>query len=123
MVGGGGDCNGDGAHQSGRRLESILTDTSVPLVRRYRAAIGVEMKLLMNLAAPAVLVYMLNYVMSMSTQIFSGHLGNLELAAASLGNTGIQVFAYGLMVFFSKFSSSKFVAQNWKIIACHFCLI
>lgn len=34
----------------------------------------------------------------MSTQIFSGHLGNLELAAASLGNTGIQVFAYGLML-------------------------
>lgn len=41
---------------------------------------------------------MINYLMSMSTQIFSGHLGNLELAAASLGNTGIQVFAYGLML-------------------------
>ncbi|XP_020256851.1 protein DETOXIFICATION 40-like [Asparagus officinalis] len=41
---------------------------------------------------------MINYVMSMSTQIFSGHLGNLELAAASLGNTGIQIFAYGLML-------------------------
>jgi hypothetical protein len=41
---------------------------------------------------------MINYLMSMSTQIFSGHLGTLELAAASLGNTGIQVFAYGLMV-------------------------
>jgi MATE family multidrug resistance protein len=34
----------------------------------------------------------------MSTQIFSGQLGTLELAAASLGNTGIQSFAYGLMV-------------------------
>lgn len=41
---------------------------------------------------------MINYLMSMSTQIFSGHLGNLELAAASLGNTGIQIFAYGLML-------------------------
>ncbi|ONK75012.1 uncharacterized protein A4U43_C03F12390 [Asparagus officinalis] len=50
------------------------------------------------LRAPAVIVYMINYVMSMSTQIFSGHLGNLELAAASLGNTGIQIFAYGLML-------------------------
>jgi len=59
------------------------------------------MKLLFFLAAPAVMVYMINYIMSMSTQIFSGHLGNLELAAASLGNTGIQVFAYGLMVWFS----------------------
>ncbi|XP_045803868.1 protein DETOXIFICATION 40-like [Trifolium pratense] len=36
--------------------------------------------------------------MSMSTQILSGHLGTLELAAASLGNTGIQIFAYGLML-------------------------
>ncbi|CAD6213428.1 unnamed protein product [Miscanthus lutarioriparius] len=43
-------------------------------------------------------MYMINYLMSMSTQIFSGHLGNLELAAASLGNTGIQIFAYGLML-------------------------
>ncbi|XP_061979767.1 protein DETOXIFICATION 40-like [Populus nigra] len=34
----------------------------------------------------------------MSTQIFCGHLGNLELAAVSLGNTGIQVFAYGLLL-------------------------
>ncbi|KAK1422601.1 hypothetical protein QVD17_17886 [Tagetes erecta] len=36
--------------------------------------------------------------MSMSTRIFSGQLGNLELAAASLGNSGIQLFAYGLML-------------------------
>jgi multidrug resistance protein, MATE family len=49
-------------------------------------------------ALPAVAVYMINYVMSMSTQIFCGQLGNLELAAASLGNTGVQVFSYGLMV-------------------------
>ncbi|GMH15790.1 hypothetical protein Nepgr_017631 [Nepenthes gracilis] len=34
----------------------------------------------------------------MSTQIFCGHLGNLELAAAALGNNGIQIFAYGLML-------------------------
>ena len=88
----------DDPHGSSGRLESILTDTTVPWSRRLRLATIVEMKLLLHLAGPAVTVYMLNYVMSMSTQIFSGHLGNLELAAASLGNTGIQVFAYGLMV-------------------------
>ena len=80
------------------RLESILSDASLPWGRRMTAATLVEMRLLVRLAAPAVLVYMINYLMSMSTQIFSGHLGTLELAAASLGNTGIQVFAYGLMV-------------------------
>ncbi|KAG1347349.1 putative protein DETOXIFICATION 40 [Cocos nucifera] len=88
----------DDPHGSSGRLETILADTSIPWARRLRLATIIEMKLLLHLAAPAVIVYMLNYVMSMSTQIFSGHLGNLELAAASLGNNGIQVFAYGLML-------------------------
>ncbi|XAR55388.1 hypothetical protein NMG60_11035444 [Bertholletia excelsa] len=84
--------------ESSAELESILCDTSVPLLSRLGPATWIEMKLLVYLAAPAVVVYMINYCMSMSTQIFSGHLGNLELAAASLGNNGIQVFAYGLML-------------------------
>ncbi|RDY07204.1 Protein DETOXIFICATION 40, partial [Mucuna pruriens] len=79
-------------------LERILSNTSVPFRNRLGPATWLEFKLLFHLAAPAVIVYLINYVMSMSTQIFSGHLGNLELAAASLGNTGIQVFAYGLML-------------------------
>ncbi|XP_074576910.1 protein DETOXIFICATION 40-like [Curcuma longa] len=86
------------AHGVNGQLESILSDDSLPRVRRIWMATLVEMRLLVYLAAPAVMVYMLNYVMSMATQIFSGHLGNLELAAASLGNTGIQIFAYGLML-------------------------
>ncbi|KAM3259304.1 hypothetical protein ACQJBY_050850 [Aegilops geniculata] len=85
-------------HGAGKQLESILSDESVPWARRMRTATAVEMRMLVRLAAPAVLVYMINYLISMSTQIFSGHLGTLELAAASLGNTGIQVFAYGLML-------------------------
>nr|AGT17221.1 transparent testa 12 protein [Saccharum hybrid cultivar R570] len=92
-----GSGHGHGEAVSGQ-LESILSDTSLPWGRRMVAASVVEMRLLVRLAAPAVLVYMINYLMSMSTQIFSGHLGTLELAAASLGNTGIQVFAYGLML-------------------------
>lgn len=87
-------------HQSSRELERILSDDSVPFLQRLPAATWIEFKLLFYLAAPAVIVYMINYLMSMSTQIIAGHLGNLELAAASLGNNGIQVFAYGLMVIF-----------------------
>jgi hypothetical protein len=90
--------DGDGGHGVSRQLEGILGDVSLPWGRRMAAATLVEMRLLARLAAPAVLVYMINYLMSMSTQIFSGHLGTLELAAASLGNNGIQIFAYGLMV-------------------------
>ncbi|RLM87751.1 transparent testa 12 protein [Panicum miliaceum] len=84
------------AHGGGsRELQAILSDASSPWA--WRGA-GVELPLPLRVALPAVAVYMVNYVMSMSTQIFCGQLGNLELAAASLGNTGIQTFAYGLML-------------------------
>uniref|UniRef100_A0A0E0D303 Protein DETOXIFICATION n=1 Tax=Oryza meridionalis TaxID=40149 RepID=A0A0E0D303_9ORYZ len=93
----GGVSDGGAAHGASGRLESILSDSSMPLARRAWAATTIELGLLTRIAAPAVVMYMINYLMSMSTQIFSGHLGNLELAAASLGNNGIQMFAYGLM--------------------------
>ncbi|VAH85700.1 unnamed protein product [Triticum turgidum subsp. durum] len=85
-------------HGASCLLESILTDTSAPLARRAWLAGAVELRLLARLAAPAVVVYMINFVMSMSTQILCGHLGTLELAAASLGNCGVQTFAFGLML-------------------------
>ncbi|KAG1364020.1 putative protein DETOXIFICATION 40 [Cocos nucifera] len=79
----------DDPHGSSSSLESVLTETSVPWVHCLQLATTVEVKLLIHLAVPAVIVCMLNYVMSMSTQIFSGHLGNLELAATSVGNRGV----------------------------------
>ncbi|OEL13082.1 Protein DETOXIFICATION 40 [Dichanthelium oligosanthes] len=80
------------------RLESVLSDDSLPWARRTWAASVLELRIVARLAAPAVVVYMINYLISMSTQIFTGHLGTLELAAVALGNRGIQVFAYGLML-------------------------
>uniref|UniRef100_A0A2P2ING0 Protein DETOXIFICATION n=1 Tax=Rhizophora mucronata TaxID=61149 RepID=A0A2P2ING0_RHIMU len=82
----------------GSEIEEILSDDRSPYLLRLYSALLVELRLLFWLAAPAVMVYLLNNVVSMSTQIFCGHLGNLELAAVSLGNTGIQIFAYGLML-------------------------
>ncbi|CAH2053093.1 unnamed protein product [Thlaspi arvense] len=90
--------HGGGTESSNGELERVLSDVETPAYTRFRKATAIESKLLIKLAAPAVIVYMINYLMSMSTQIFSGHLGNLELAAASLGNTGIQIFAYGLLL-------------------------
>ncbi|XVE91753.1 hypothetical protein REPUB_Repub01dG0038500 [Reevesia pubescens] len=77
--------------ETSSELENTLSDPNLSFFDRLGKATWIESKLLFHLAAPAVIVYMINYVMSMSTQIFSGHLGNLELAAASLGNTGVQV--------------------------------
>lgn len=79
-------------------LEAVLADASSPVLRRAWEGARLELPLLLRVALPAVGVYVINFVMSMSTQIFCGQLGNLELAASSLGNTGIQPLAYGLMV-------------------------
>lgn len=76
----------------------LLDSDQRPLLRRMVTAIAIESKLLFHLGGPAILSYMVNYLMSMSTQIFAGHLGNLELAGAYLGNNGIQSFCYGLML-------------------------
>ncbi|KAI4383261.1 hypothetical protein MLD38_009122 [Melastoma candidum] len=86
------------AEETSGVLERILADPGLSLRERLWSGTQCELRLLFSLAVPAVIVYMINYVMSMSTQMFAGHLGNRELAAASLGNTGIQIFAYGLML-------------------------
>ncbi|CAN1165802.1 Protein DETOXIFICATION 40 [Linum perenne] len=80
------------------KLEQVLSDTEMSNFRRLQRATSIELRTLFRLAAPAVVVYLLNYLVSMSTQMLCGHLGNLQLAAASLGNAGIQLFAYGLML-------------------------
>ncbi|KAA8515500.1 hypothetical protein F0562_018889 [Nyssa sinensis] len=79
-------------------LEDAISDTSLSYFQRLQRATIIELKTLFRLAAPAIVVYLLNSITSLSTQIFCGHLGNLQLAAASLGTNGIQIFAYGLML-------------------------
>ncbi|KAJ9689762.1 hypothetical protein PVL29_012443 [Vitis rotundifolia] len=83
--------------ESSSELEKVLSDVQLPWLRRLLKATWIELKLLFRLAAPAILVYLINNAMSLSTRIFAGHLGNLELAAATLGKSSIQ-FAYGLML-------------------------
>ncbi|XP_044478153.1 protein DETOXIFICATION 40-like [Mangifera indica] len=80
------------------RLEKVLSDPQLSYFKRLQLASWLELKLLFPLAAPAVLVYLINNFMSLSTRVFCGHLGNLQLAAASLGNSGIQLLSYGLML-------------------------
>ncbi|CAN1843672.1 Protein DETOXIFICATION 40 [Linum perenne] len=84
--------------ESGAELESVLSDQNLTWCQRVKVATVVESKLLLHIAAPAVAVYMINYLMGLATQIFSGQLGNLQLAAASLGCSGVQLFSYGLLL-------------------------
>lgn len=87
-----------GDHIVDSRLEEVLSNTELPWLKKVRTATWIELDLLFRLAAPAILVYLINNLMSSATRAFAGHLGNLELAAANLGNSGIHLFAYGLMV-------------------------
>ncbi|XP_020541087.1 protein DETOXIFICATION 40 isoform X2 [Jatropha curcas] len=79
-------------------LEQILSNSEIPCFQRPRRATWLELKTVFSLAAPAAVVYLLNNVVSMSTLILCGHLGNLQLASASLSNNGIQLFAFGLLL-------------------------
>jgi len=88
----------ESSHVTESRLEEVLSDTTIPFSKRILSATWIEFNLLFPLAGPAIIVYVINNLMSFVTRAFAGHLGNLELAAANLGNSGIQLFAYGLMV-------------------------
>lgn len=89
---------GSGAHIVDSRLEDVLSDTNLPWLKKLQSATWIELSLLSRIAGPAIFVYLINNFMSTATRAFAGHLGNLEYAAANLGNSGVQLFAYGLMV-------------------------
>ncbi|XP_021852221.1 protein DETOXIFICATION 27-like [Spinacia oleracea] len=64
------------------------------LVKRVR----VESKKLWNIVGPSIVARIASYTMFVVTQSFAGHLGDLELAAISIGNNVIVAFDYGLML-------------------------
>ncbi|CAA3020013.1 DETOXIFICATION 40-like [Olea europaea subsp. europaea] len=79
-------------------LEKVLSDTNLSQLKRLTMASWIEIKTLFPLAAPSIMMYLINNSMSHTARIFSGHLGNLEFAAWSLGSGGIHLFAYGLLL-------------------------
>jgi MATE family multidrug resistance protein len=50
------------------------------------------------LAAPAIFTSVCQYSLGAITQVFSGHVGTLALAAVSIENSVIAGFSFGLMV-------------------------
>ncbi|XP_077243794.1 protein DETOXIFICATION 41-like [Tasmannia lanceolata] len=57
-----------------------------------------ESKLLWILSGASIIVSIFNFMLSLATQMFVGHLGALQLAGASIANVGIQGLAYGIML-------------------------
>ncbi|XP_031490634.1 protein DETOXIFICATION 41-like [Nymphaea colorata] len=66
--------------------------------RQLGAAAAAESKSLWLLSAPAIVIMVFNYMLSFVSQMFAGHLGEVELAGASIASVGIQGLAYGIML-------------------------
>lgn len=78
-------------------IEEFLEHRPVAL-RWCPRLLGWESRLLWFLSWASIVVSIFNYMLSFVTLMFTGHLGALELAGASIASVGIQGLAYGIMV-------------------------
>jgi len=77
--------------------EELLKWELVP-ARVWARLAAWESKNLWKLSWASIVITMFNFMLSLVTQMFMGHLGALDLAGASISNIGLQGLAYGVMV-------------------------
>ncbi|KAM7497666.1 hypothetical protein LguiA_022080 [Lonicera macranthoides] len=82
---------------SSQAIEEFLAHKPVA-VRWYPRLVAWESRLLWLLSGSSIVVSIFNYMLSFVTLMFTGHLGALELAGASIATVGIQGLAYGIML-------------------------
>ncbi|WCJ28908.1 MATE efflux family protein [Euphorbia peplus] len=82
---------------SSEAIEELLTKRVIGILWWVRL-VGWESRLLWSLSGASIIVSVFNFMLSFATQVFSGHLGDVELAGASIANVGIQGLAYGIML-------------------------
>ncbi|XP_057525946.1 protein DETOXIFICATION 41 [Amaranthus tricolor] len=78
-------------------IEEFLAHKPVA-ARWWTRLIAWESRLLWILSGASIVVSVFNYMLSFATLMFTGHLGALELAGASVASVGIQGLAYGIML-------------------------
>ncbi|TKY46717.1 TRANSPARENT TESTA protein 12 [Spatholobus suberectus] len=78
-------------------VEEFLRQRSIEL-RWWPQLVAWESRLLWLLSGASIVVSIFNYMLSFVTLVFTGHLGSLELAGASIASVGIQGLAYGIML-------------------------
>ncbi|KAL0008552.1 hypothetical protein SO802_010054 [Lithocarpus litseifolius] len=78
-------------------IEEFLEHKPVS-VRWWIRLVGWESRLLWILSGASIIVSIFNYMLTFATLCFTGHLGSLELAGASIASVGIQGLAYGIML-------------------------
>lgn len=78
-------------------IEEFLAHKPVA-ARWWPRLVAWESRLLWILSGASIVVSIFNYMLSFVTLMFTGHLGALELAGASIASVGIQGLAYGIML-------------------------
>ncbi|VVB06217.1 unnamed protein product [Arabis nemorensis] len=86
------------SERSSREIEEFLRSGSTVTPRWWLRLAVWESKLLWKLSGASIVVSVLNYMLSFVTVMFTGHLGSLQLAGASIATVGIQGLAYGIML-------------------------
>ncbi|PIA41658.1 hypothetical protein AQUCO_02200234v1 [Aquilegia coerulea] len=84
--------------QSSDAIEEFLADNKSKSYRYWLSLVAWESRVLWLLSGASILVAICNFLLSLITQMFVGHLGVLELAGASIASVGIQGLAYGIML-------------------------
>ncbi|XP_052206439.1 protein DETOXIFICATION 41-like [Diospyros lotus] len=79
-------------------VEGLLSQGQPASLNSYLRLAGWESRLLWQLSGASIAVSIFNYMLSFVTLTFTGHLGALELAGASIASVGIQGLAYGIML-------------------------
>ncbi|KAK7320441.1 hypothetical protein VNO77_29912 [Canavalia gladiata] len=82
---------------SSEAVEEFLEHRPIEL-RWWAKLVAWESRLLWLLSGASIIVSIFNYMLSFVTLMFTGHLGSLELAGASVASVGIQGLAYGIML-------------------------
>lgn len=62
--------------------------------------LGIEVKMALNIACPMIVTNLISYCIIASSLMFVGHLGELELSSAALGNSLCSVTGFTVMVSF-----------------------
>lgn len=76
-----------------------------------------ETKKLWHILGPAIFSRVALYTMNVVTQVFAGHLGDVELAAVSIANTVIVGFNFGLLVWY--FLLPSLLVPAFSGTGCH----
>ncbi|KAK7300210.1 hypothetical protein RJT34_11049 [Clitoria ternatea] len=82
---------------SSDNIEEFLEHRPIVL-RWWLKLVAWESRLLWLLSGSSIIVSIFNYMLSFVTLMFTGHLGSLDLAGASIASVGIQGLAYGIML-------------------------